>query len=435
MTPPAARADANRPSILLITIDTLRPDRLGFHGAARPTSPFLDSLAAESTVFDNAYSTSSWTVPSTVSMMTGVYPTSHGVVHGAVTRGVLTLQEQIPASLTVLPEELRKLGYRTYGVTANHHLADDLGFGRGFDRYVCLGFATADKVNASVLEWKREIVSGKGPFFLWIHYFDPHRVYFARAPWVHDFLPGTSGEEIDQIVRMQDQWPRMTKHLRSRPHVIDIAFGLYDSEIRYLDEHIRSLYAALPLDSAWTMITADHGEEFLEHGDLGHSHNLYNQTMRIPMLIRPPGGGEGRRIPEPVSLVDCPPTILAVAGGTVPRSWQGIDLEGADDARKNRSFIAAELDRLPEHSGLRAIVSGRWKLITRLGTSWSELYDLGEDPGEKTNRSADDRPRSQQLQQNLLRYLRSLPMPPSAVQVRPTDKDTEEKLRRLGYIH
>ena len=144
-TPAAAAAGA--PDIILITVDTLRADHVGATGYPRRTTPFIDSLAAAGTRFANAYSTSSWTAPAMVSIFTARYPSTHGVVHGLVAEGRVEHQEVIPSSLPTLTEGLKAAGYETFGISANRHLAHELGFGRGFDHYECVGFETADRVH------------------------------------------------------------------------------------------------------------------------------------------------------------------------------------------------------------------------------------------------------------------------------------------------
>src|SRR3989304_2981556 len=156
----------NLPSLLLITIDTLRADRLPFYGYKRNTAPFLGKLAEHGIVFTNAYSTSSWTVPAVTSLVTGVYPFSHGVIQGSVRKGHIYKQAPVPKKLPSLPEQLRALGYRTYAVTANYNLTKDPGFGRGFDRYACVGVCTAEKDNQTFFQLKNENEEQKGPVFL-----------------------------------------------------------------------------------------------------------------------------------------------------------------------------------------------------------------------------------------------------------------------------
>src|SRR3972149_5027228 len=221
------------PSLLLITVDTLRADRLPFYGYKRNTAPFLGKLAGEGIVFTNAYSASSWTVPAVTSLMTGVYPSSHGITRGSIKKAHVYRQERIPRKLTNLPEQLRALGYRTYAVTANTHLMKDLGFGRGFDRYACVGVCAAAKVNRTFLDWKKEIESQNSPVFIWLHYFDPHIPYIGRQPWLEHYQSDETEGERSTISSLPAR-PRLW-----RPHPFGCAQGrgslhpYADSEINY----------------------------------------------------------------------------------------------------------------------------------------------------------------------------------------------------------
>ncbi len=169
------------PDILLYTVDTERANHLGAYGYTRATSPALARLANRGTLFEHAYATSSWTAPSVASLVTGVLPSEHGVVHGLMVEGVTMQQEVLSPSLPSLPEALRALGYRTVGVTANGHLGEDHGFARGFDRYACLGFANLDEVRAEVAR-SLEGLEPDRPLFLWVHVLSPHAPYEPRQP-------------------------------------------------------------------------------------------------------------------------------------------------------------------------------------------------------------------------------------------------------------
>ena len=274
-----------QPSLLLITIDTLRADRLPFYGYKRNTAPFLGKLAEHGIVFTNVYSTSSWTVPSMTSLVTGVYPSSHGVMRGSIKEGHVYSQEPVPKKLPNLPEQLRALGYRTYAVTANYHLTKELGFGRGFDRYDCVGFCAAEKVNQSFLKWKNEIEAQNGPVFIWLHYFDPHTPHIARQPWLKQYQ---NDETEAESVRISSLYRPLLlkKEIQAKgQRILTLAKSHYDSEINYCDEQIKKLFQEFPSLGQYVLVfTADHGEEFMEHGKLGHARNLYNETVRIPFL-------------------------------------------------------------------------------------------------------------------------------------------------------
>lgn len=436
--PPAPPPPPPRPSIVLLSVDTLRPDHLPAWGYHRETAPFVTGLLADGTRYTAAESTSSWTVPALASLLTGVYPATHGVVHG-VTRGNLPdAQEVIPASLPGLGATLQQLGYHTYAAVANLHAHPDFGFARGFDSYTCVGFEPAPAVNLAVERWRSELESATGPVFLWIHFFDPHYPLHAREPWAGQFRPGTDQDDVALVDELADAWPAPGPALLADiDRRLDIGRALYDSEIRYADDSIRRLYESLPFLRDWvTVFTADHGEEFLEHGDLGHSFNLQAETVRIPLVIRLPGASGPATVDAPVSLVDLAPTLVTVAGGTPPASWQGIPLVTADgrvraDLPADRELLAS-LERFPNRRQRHALIGAEWKLIVGPDDGrW--LYDVRRDPHETENLAADRPWLTADLAKRLAARLAALPRAPDIERKTLTD-DQRAQLERLGYL-
>jgi len=432
--PHPARA-AERPNILLLTIDTIRADATGFGGCARPTTPFLDSLAAGAMVFDNAHSTSSWTVPAVASMMTGLYPPSHGVVHGAIARGAVYDQEVLSAELPILAEELKKLGYRTYGIASNAHLAPEMGYARGFDRYKCVGFTDADSVNRSVLRWKSIIENGKGPWFLWVHYYDPHHPYHERRPWFRTFVPDVTRADGPMILMAKESPPRAPRRqTAAAARFAVLARGLYDAEVRYTDEAIRQLFGTLPfLSDAAIVMAGDHGEEFLEHDNTGHCRNLHAETVRVPLFVRQPdGGGAGHRA-DPVSLVDVPATLLRLAGGQWAKASPGMALIGPP-AAGDRTLLA-QLERNREYGLDEAIITSQWKYIVNRTSHKTLLFDLATDAIEATNLAAARPDEAATQETRLIAFLKSLAPPPAVIEKRALSKEVEAQLKGAGYIH
>jgi len=424
------------PSLLLITIDTLRADRLPFYGYKRNTAPFLGKLAEHGIVFTNAYSTSSWTVPAATSLVTGVYPSSHGIVYGFTKKEHIYKQEPVPQELPNLPEQLRSLGYRTYAVTANYHLTKELGFGRGFDRYACVGFCPAEKVNQSFLRWKHEIETHNGPVFIWLHYFDPHIPYIARQPWLKQYQNDETEAESGRISSLYRPL-LLKKEIKAKgQRILTLAQSHYDSEINYCDEHIKNLFQKFPsLEKYVLAFTADHGEEFREHGRLGHAQNLYNYTVRIPFFIRTPEAVSVTNSKEIASLVDVAPTLLAIAGGKAPPSWQGralIDQRRQVSPQKER-YVLAQLDN-GKAPPLNALIGTNWKLIINDKTQAKELYNLMDDPTERKNLTTLQPEKTRQQSEVLQKLLLSLAPAPKTGEKKPLQKDKEEMLRSLGYI-
>lgn len=425
-----------QPSLLLITIDTMRADRLPFYGYKRNTAPFLGKLAERGIVFTNAYSTSSWTVPAVTSLVTGVYPYSHGVTHGFIKKKHIYKQEIVPQTLPNLPEQLRTLGYRTYGITANYHLTKELGFGRGFDRYTCVGFCAAEKVNQSFLKWKNEIESQNGPVFIWLHYFDPHIPYIGRQPWLKQYQNDETEIEsgrINSLIRPV----LMRQEIKNKgQRILTLAKSHYDSEINYCDNQIKKLFQEFPsLENYVLIFTADHGEEFREHGRLGHARNLYNETVRIPLFIRLPETVSTTSSKEVASLVDVAPTLLAIAGGKAPQSWQGralIDKRGQISPQEGR-HVLVQLDNgiIPP---LSALIGKNWKLIIHDKTQDKELYNLLDDPAERNNLTTLQPEKARQQNEVLQKLVLSLTPAPKTGETKPLQKDKEEMLRSLGYV-
>ena len=419
-----------KPNILLISIDTLRADHLATYGYARPTSPFIDSLAAQGVRFDRAYATSSWTTPSVVSMITSSYPTRHRM--GGRFRGVPRVWSRIPEGLPNLAEALRLHGYRTFGLVANTNLAADRGFDRGFDRYECLGTADLDRVDAAIAPWLDEIGRGEGPWFFWLHMLDPHGPYNGRTPWIESFEPSYAshawldGMTTERLVKYASRF--------SAQHM-DVVRALYDSEIRDMDDFLHGLFDRLPgAQDAFVLFTSDHGEEFLDHGGMLHGRTLFDELVRIPFIVRlPEQRFAGTVVDEAVSLVDVLPTIIGAAGAAPENGAAGIDLIGPDGPSipDGRVVVAELLRGDPE----RATIDGRWKFIIKTGRpDGLELYDLSADPSESTNLAGDLTDRVAHFQDILVAFEQA--HAPVTAPLEQTDITPEqlEALRALGYV-
>jgi arylsulfatase A-like enzyme len=419
-----------RPNILLISVDTLRADHLSSDGYARVTSPFLDSLASQGVRFERAYATSSWTTPSVVSMLTSTYQNRHRM--GARFRGIPTRWSRIPDELPSLAESLQRSGYRTFGLVANANLPADRGFDRGFDRFTCLGTADLDVVDRTITPWLDEIGAGEGPWFLWLHMLDPHAPYKGRNPWIESF-------DADYArFRWLDRMPSevfATRAQKLHPRHLELIRALYDSEIRATDEFLRRLFDRLDgAHDAFVLFTSDHGEEFLDHGGTLHGRTLFEESIRVPFIVRLPDRRlSGTVVQDPVSLVDVLPTILGAAGIEPGEHTAGIDLIGSNGiATSPDRVVVAELLR---GYAERAVTDGRWKLIHREGNPQrTELYDLREDPGERTNLAA-AHPEQVSRFLELLAVFEQRNSPVSAtpgqVEISPEEL---EALRALGYV-
>jgi len=404
---------STRPDIVLIVVDTLRADHLGLYGYPRSTSPHLDALAVRGTVFDAAMAAAPWTLPSVMSIATSRVPSRHGVVNDGL---------RLPEGVPTLAGSLREAGYATGGFVSHIYVTAPFGFDRGFERYEDFGLSrpgyrleaglepTADRVTTAALEW----VEGRdaGPLFLFVHYFDPHWPYDPPEPHRSLFASDYAGPldaGYDSISRFQD--PLVPIPDDYRRFLID----RYDGEIYFVDLQIGRLLdgiaAARGRRPIAVAITGDHGEEFKEHGSMGHGRQMYEEVVRVPLVIArgPLAGGHGApagaagaaRVGLPVSGIDIAPTLLELAGLAAPEGMQGRSLApllgGAGGGPAGRSSgagagdaaVAGAICETVRMNTLRqAIREGPLKLIHVMDENRAELFDLAADPQERHDLAA-----------------------------------------------
>lgn len=443
-----------RPDIVLVVIDTLRPDRMSAYGAARDTTPFIRSIAERGVRFDAVYAPAPWTVPSMASLLTGLQPRDHGCRHGIVTKDSFGLvdQEELDAGFDTLAERLRQRGYRTFGLSANPHIAAEMGFAQGFDVFETLWMADADAVNAMAGQWRDRLRKGRAPFFLMLHYFDPHSPYYAKEPWAaryggastnHLRFSGMDPAERNEVLtgvkrELGDDTGALDAYIAGMRADL---LNLYDSEIAFTDDRIRQLFGTLAIDPEKTVIvvTADHGEEFFEHGGvIGHGRTLYEVAVRIPLIWSLPGGRRGARVGTPVSLLDVLPTLLELAGAKPASGVEGLSLVPALRGEREpaqRSFIL-ETERHPDSVWV-GLVDEQWKYMLRTlapGRTGSLLVNLAEDPGETRDCKAEHTEIAGQMHQSLEAW--SGAREARQAQRRSTwlDPKREQELRSLGYL-
>ena len=444
-------ADPERPSILLLVLDTVGAEHLSAYGAARETSPFLTHLVESegAALFSNAYANAPWTGPSHASLFTGEIPSVHGIhyrsIQASESRGAAIRAE------VVLAEQLRDVGYLTAAVIANRGLSWVDGIERGFDvfhyppesrpargfgeavrqRVVPYAYAhqlapypDAERVNEALLHLIGS--AGDRPFFLVANYMEAHSPYVPRPPYRARF---TGRAWIGFAGRPRFDLP---------PAVLDLASSRYDEELAGLDARLRELWQALQAlrrdNNTWIFITADHGEAFGRHGTTGHGGSVYNDQIRIPLLVRAPRGAssfEESRRHEPVSLVDVGATIAAIGAGT--GLGQGRDLRAPAPAPVRAEFFGdtqpfrIRIDG-PVDIPSRSVVLGERKLVERGGEL--ELYDLRADPIERAPLRMT--PEERALLEPLLPPLTYRPAPELAPA--EASPETMEALRALGYL-
>lgn len=418
-------ADGPPPNVLLVTLDTTRADRLGFHGYRRPTTPRLDAFAAKAIVYERAYSTTSWTYPAHASLFTGRYPTSHGARHHP--EGELVLADEIGApealrarglgaEVGALAEWLAAAGWRTGGVVAGPWMLESFGLDRGFAHWDDEGIRNAsgrraDAVTDRALDWIRE---GPEPFFLFLNYFDPHIPYWPPPGHRRIFLP-----------------PGVKPNPRARRQLSP----LYDSEIRYMDGQIGRLFRFLREEGLWertlVVVTGDHGELLGERGRFGHGKTLWEPVVRVPLVVKEaaPSPRSARR-PGPVSLVDVAPLVLDRLGLEAPPGLQG----GVPPALE-RPILAELYPTSPEGpaAAWRAVWRGGRKLLAS-GDGAHHLFDLRRDPGESRDLLRGRPERARREARRLRELFSELPEPGEPAEALRVEEETLEALRRLGYV-
>ena len=435
-------------NVVLISIDTLRADHLSSYGYPRPTSPSLDRLASQGVLFENAFSHAPMTAPSHMSLMTALYPESHGVLNtdaGADPVPGSSLAEGIPTLASIL----KASGYRTEAFTRGGNMHASHGFARGFDRYEHLR-SDAQGIFHEAIEALRRLSDGaQQPFLLFVHTYQTHAPYLAPAEHRKRFvdagyggrITGDRGELMREVGMRYESihaefWRRVD---RSDPRDTQQLRDLYDACILYTDEQVGKLLAALEEleldDRTIVVVLSDHGEQFLEHGKFEHD-ELYDELLRVPLIVRVPNGvggfTAGLRPTPTVRLVDVMPTLLDLLGLEEPKHLQGRSLLP----------LLAEEEMIPRYlfaqhrsEGLSALRAGSWKLIQ--GAPDPQLFNLERDPDERHNRS-ESHP---ELLGSALRTLgdllstsrayRGLAGPAEPAEV---DDRTRRELEALGYV-
>ncbi|MCE9592628.1 MAG: sulfatase [Planctomycetes bacterium] len=352
-----------RPNVLLVCVDTLRADRLGAYGyRVHPTSPAIDELAARSLVFENARAAACWTKPSVPSFFTGTYPLQHGVYEGSARALAGTVSDVLPDDAVTLAERFADAGYTTVAFVQNAQLRKGLGFEQGFgDRYVD-GAGDAREIRWRLVDWLDERGDDDAPFFAYLHLLDAHWPYDIPDEYARKFSAGTSIEPF----RGEDS-RALRDALNDGSRKLDAAeaaglVALYDGAVRSIDDQLAKLFAALErrglADNTIVCLVADHGEEFLEHGRVGHGHGLWDGLLHVPFILHVPGA-RARRVSTPVALIDLVPTLCAAAD---------VPCRGAVEGR-NRLVDETVAPLFAEHKEpgayVQSYVEGSKKLVRR----------------------------------------------------------------------
>jgi len=413
---------AGRRNFLIISIDALRADHLGCYGYHRPTSPVIDSLAAEGRRFPYVYTTQSSTWPALTSLMTSLQPSSSGVTWNGY---------MLKKNVACLPEIMSEAGYATTAFLANM----GRGTHRGYDqRYI----AGDGKITRHYL---RQLTADRDkPFFHWIHYLATHDSYFPPKPYRDLF-----GKVADPLIGKHRRLTEITQSGRPpSPEQLQDILRLYDGEIRAVDDLIRQILDGLRklgLDSRTVIIfTADHGEELFDRQNYSfHSGTVDVGTLRIPLIIRADEVGKGTVDETPSSIIDIAPTILEMAGLKAPAEFQGQSLLLPPEKRRGESLsetweaIFSIVDSAHRYNHNPKNIRPRTEAGGYLFTIGSEeLFDIKADPLEKQNIAGRNREAAERYRARLLQWKELVVTAP--VEKQEIDKQTEEELKALGYV-
>jgi arylsulfatase A-like enzyme len=434
-----------KPNIVLLILDTARAHSFSCYGYARETTPNIDKIAQESVLFENAISTSPWTLPAHASIFTGMFPSRHKCheKHKFLNR-----------NLPTLPDTLKNIGYRTIGISNNSWVSRNFGFDRGFDSFIKLwqiiqyetdladasargidkykrALSLLDKGNPFInfangiygkYFWRRydygarrinkivgkllhdELARSGKPFFIFINYLDPHLIYKAPEPFFGMFLARNISKKNALSIN-QDAWGYMGGIIPMTEADFEVLRALYDAELFYLDYRIGEVYEFLKeknlLDNTLLIISSDHGESIGEHNLMDHQYCLYDTLLKVPLIIRFPGVFEGRkRISNVVQTTDIFPTIMEILNFKDQNPLEGVQGESLLKNGNSRFAISEYIAPQPSIEAIRrrypkgdfskydrsltSIRSYNWKLIVP-SDGKDELYNILEDPVETKN--------------------------------------------------
>jgi arylsulfatase A-like enzyme len=440
----ARPAATRRPNLIVVVIDTLRRDHLGCYGYAKATSPHLDELAKQSVLFERCLAASSWTEPSTASLLSGLYPARHGAHEYA----------KVPPQVEMLAETLRAAGFRTGAVSGNPNASPLFGFEQGFDSFDFPANDVArDYPDVAELVGKAEQFlsdADSRPSFLYLHVMNVHGPYRAPPEFRERFLE----RPFLDFPFQNELWLDLLRkgHVERRAdvkpeHLHDLT-ARYDGAIAYTDQvlgaFLEKRLAAGGATNDLVVVTADHGEELFDHGGFGHGFTLHHELLDVPLLLRLPGGASGgTRIDAPMSLVDLPAMVLdllgllpAERGGRVGDGLSLTPLLHGGTVERDLPLVA-QVERgkqgaafLVQHWPLRVIeterdYAGRADVL--------ELFDLASDPLEQHDLAAAEPSRAARLHAALRARRAQLESQGISAERPPLDEKTRAQLEALGY--
>lgn len=475
---------SDRPNIILLVMDSARASNMSCYGYERPTTPNLDRLAQEGTLYEQAISLGCWTLPVHVSLFTGLYPLTHGVTIS---------KNALPDGFPLLAGRLNDLGYETAcfsnnayvsditNLTQQFHVVDDvwrttnprgikrskmwrlrkrleqygpaakpiIAVARQLQRaraFLKRQKPSKDKgarlTNQKIASWLRESRDAGKPFFLFLNYMEPHEPYNPPHPYHRRFMPKRfSSRRVAQVGNNKDVIERRSETRRYKDD-LEIIRALYDGELSYLDYRIGQLTDLLKslniLDDTVLIVTSDHGESLGEHEHIGHRMTLYEPLIHVPLIIRYPARfSAGRRVKQLVSLIDLYPTMLELAGAgpDTTKLNDVYSLLDIDTLEKERPYVIAENTAPKSMDSVvsRVVRTQRYKYIWK-SDGEHELYDLREDGRETVNLIDRCPDVARELQEQLAAWMDAVGAERVATGEAYYESEIQEHLQKLGYV-
>jgi arylsulfatase A-like enzyme len=425
------------PNIIIILSDALRKDHLGCYGYERNTTPHIDAFSREATIFTNTYAQAPSTKPSVASIFTSLYPSQHQTIIN---------QQQLPLSKLTLAEVLKQSGYVTAGFFENYNLLKKFQFNQGFNIWTPL------ERNQNSIQSKKKAKEGfdkkiqswltrnkNKPFFLYIHFLDPHNPYTPPPPFNNFF-----DKEYKGIIDGNQTKPEYIPYYKQNQKELYHLISLYDEEIRYTDFRFSKIIKKLSeleiLEKSLVIFLSDHGEEFLEHGHLRHSTSVYSELINIPLIIRYPKLFWEKRELKNVQHIDIFPTILHISGIELPLYLEGknilAEIPGKQTKNRMPENIISEyiVNKKKKRSSQRCLITPEWKLIHHIRSNSYSLFNIYQDPKDSINIINNNREIARNLKINLTAWERKMKFIMRFKTI-SLDKKTKEELKSLGYLN
>jgi arylsulfatase A-like enzyme len=446
--PAASPAPAAPRVVVLVTLDTTRADHLGCYGYARPTSPFLDSLAASGVLFENAFAAIAHTGPSHAALFSGLYPSQSGVrANGQSLPGP---KAPATAGIATLSERFRAAGYATAAFTSVGFLLsvtrgfDDISVGAGDAR---APYRQADRTVQEAINWLAQ-QKPEARIFVWVHIYDPHKPACAPERYLGALSFRSPAEAASFASSISTNFALPRQSFES-PERLARAYAAYDAEIRFADAELRRLHQFMEargmLRDAWWVVAGDHGEGLGQHNYQDHSRYVYAEQLHVPLIVAGRGIGAGRRVAGVAQLVDLWPTFATLLGQEARQpghALNGISLLGAllkGELLPPREVYAERRPRDEAHAffepgDLFAIQDLDWKYIAKTEGE-DELYDLRSDPREVQNLVRGQSPVREGLERAARTAWARFKAEAGAARTEPLDPKVQEELRALGYVN